>query len=141
MKFLIVLSVIALALADEYKVRTTDDLQVFREECGKELNIPAERLEKFKMWDFGDDEVGRCYIRCSFKKFPIFDDKTGPLVDNLVKQLVAGGNKTEDEVRAEVTKCVDEKKADENECSWAFRGFTCFKTANLQLIRASVKKV
>lgn len=128
------------AAADEFKVRTTDDLQVFRQECGKELNLTAERLEKFKKWEFADDEDTKCYIRCVFKKFPIFDDKTGPMVENLVKQLSHGNDKTEEEIRTEVKKCVDAKKEDENECSWAFRGFACFKTANLQLIRASTKK-
>lgn len=128
------------ASADEFKVRNTDDLQVFRTECGKELNLPNERLEKFKKWEFGEDEETKCYIRCVFKKFPIFDDKTGPIVDNLVKQLSHGGNKTQEELRADITKCVDAKKDNENECSWAWRGFTCFKAANLQLIRDSTKK-
>lgn len=128
------------AAADEFKVRTTDDLQTFRTECGKELNIPSERLEKFKKWEFGDDEETKCYIRCVFKKFPIFDDKTGPNVDNLLKQLSHGNNKTQEVLRADITKCVDAKKPNENECSWAFRGFVCFKQANLQLIRDSTKK-
>lgn len=104
------------------------------------MSIPEDRVKEFKNWQFKDDEITRCYIRCSFKKFPIFDDKTGPIVENLVKQLGHGSNKTEEELLTDIKKCVDEKKSDENECSWAFRGFNCFKKGNLQLIRASVKK-
>lgn len=114
-------------------------MAVFRQKCSQEFNIPAEKVEGFKKWQFEDDQPTRDYIRCVFGEFPIFADGH-ILVDNLVQQLKAGSDKSVEELTAEVNKCVDERKADEDESAYCFRQFNCFKSSHLQLIRASVKK-
>nr|6NBN_A Chain A, AAEL005772-PA [Aedes aegypti]6OG0_A Chain A, AAEL005772-PA [Aedes aegypti]6OGH_A Chain A, AAEL005772-PA [Aedes aegypti]6OII_A Chain A, AAEL005772-PA [Aedes aegypti]6OII_B Chain B, AAEL005772-PA [Aedes aegypti]6OMW_A Chain A, AAEL005772-PA [Aedes aegypti]6OMW_B Chain B, AAEL005772-PA [Aedes aegypti]6OMW_C Chain C, AAEL005772-PA [Aedes aegypti]6OMW_D Chain D, AAEL005772-PA [Aedes aegypti]6OMW_E Chain E, AAEL005772-PA [Aedes aegypti]6OMW_F Chain F, AAEL005772-PA [Aedes aegypti]6 len=121
----------------EFTVSTTEDLQRYRTECVSSLNIPADYVEKFKKWEFPEDDTTMCYIKCVFNKMQLFDDTEGPLVDNLVHQLAHG--RDAEEVRTEVLKCVD-KNTDNNACHWAFRGFKCFQKNNLSLIKASIKK-
>ncbi|XP_065089082.1 general odorant-binding protein 99a-like [Ochlerotatus camptorhynchus] len=134
--FIAVFALIAVAAA-EFTVSTTEDLQRFRTECVTSLNVPAESVEKFKKWEFPEDDMTMCYIKCVFNKMQLFDDTEGPLVDNLVQQLAHG--RDAEEVRTEVLKCVD-KNTDDNTCHWAFRGFKCFQKNNLSLIKASIKK-
>ncbi|KXJ69324.1 general odorant-binding protein 99a [Aedes albopictus] len=134
--FIAVFAVIAVAAAD-FTVSTTEDLQRFRNECVSSLSVPADYVEKFKKWEFPEDDTTMCYIKCVFNKMQLFDDTEGPLVDNLVLQLAHG--RDGEEVRTEVMKCVD-KNTDNNACHWAFRGFKCFQKNNLSLIKASIKK-
>jgi len=135
----VALCFLGLAYAD-YVVRTAEDLGGFRTECSGALNIPAEKVEGFKKWQFEDDELTRKYILCVFQKFPIYELGKGIIVDNLVSQLAAGSDKTRDEITTEVTKCVDKRGDSEDEAAYCFRQFVCFKKAHLPLIRASVKK-
>ncbi|KAL1397319.1 hypothetical protein pipiens_009855 [Culex pipiens pipiens] len=134
--FIAVFALIAVAAAD-FTVKTTDDLQTYRSECVSSLSISDELVAKYRKWDFPEDDTTQCYIKCIFNKMELFDDNNGPIVDNLVLQLAHG--RDADEVRAEILKCVD-KNTDDNSCHWAFRGFKCFQTNNLQLIKASIKK-
>jgi len=135
----VLLGFLGMTYAD-YTVRTADDLAVFRTKCSDELNIPADRVENFKQWKFEDDDLTHKYILCVFKEFPIYEEGTGIIVDNLVEQLAAGSTKSRAELKEEVEKCVDEREADEDEAAYCFRQFSCFKRGHLQLIRASVKK-
>lgn len=68
----------------------------------------------------------------------LFDEKEGFNVERLVKQLGQGKNETV--IRPEVVKCADKNPTKSSACAWAYRGFTCFKNAHLDLVQASVKK-
>ncbi|XP_062534215.1 general odorant-binding protein 99a-like [Armigeres subalbatus] len=137
MKLLIAVFALIAVVAADFKVSTSEDLLQYRTECVSALNVPAEYVEKFKKWEFPEDDTTKCYIKCVFNKMQLFEDTEGPLVDNLVQQLAHG--RDADEVRTEVLKCVD-KNTDNNACHWAYRGFQCFQKNNLSLIKASIKK-
>lgn len=68
----------------------------------------------------------------------LFDEKDGFHIDHLVKQLGQGKNETV--IKPEIEKCADKNPQKTNACQWAYRGFTCFKKAHLELVQASVKK-
>ncbi|XP_055632156.1 general odorant-binding protein 99a-like [Toxorhynchites rutilus septentrionalis] len=137
MKLFITAFALIVAVSADFTVQTREDLLRYRSECASSLNIPEETVEKYKKWEFPEEDSTKCYIKCVFNKMHLFDDTTGPNVDNLVQQLAHG--RDADEVRAEVVKCVD-KNTDDNACHWAFRGFKCFQKNNLQLIKSSIKK-
>lgn len=122
--------------AEEWRVQTAEDLGKYREQCVAELSIPAEKVDKFKQWQF--EEADACYMECILSKMGLFDAEKGANVEHLVQQLGQTGNK--DEIRTKVEKCADNNPNKDDKCKWAFRGFQCFQTNNLRLIQASVKK-
>uniref|UniRef100_A0A240PNH4 Odorant-binding protein 9 n=1 Tax=Anopheles epiroticus TaxID=199890 RepID=A0A240PNH4_9DIPT len=137
LKFVVAILAFTAVMSAEFVVQTRDDLLKYRAECVQSLGVSDELVEKYKSWDFPEDDTTQCYIKCIFNKMQLFDDTTGPIVDNLVVQLAHG--RDADEVRAEIVKCAG-SNTDGNVCHWAFRGFQCFQKNNLSLIKASVKK-
>merc|ERR1712232_106051 len=125
----------AMTLA-EFRIQTGEDLGKYRGECVTQLNIPAEKVDQFKQWKF--EEGDACYIECILNKMGLFDEATGFNVDNLVEQLGQSGDKTE--IRSKVEPCADKNTAKDDKCKWAFRGFKCFQTNHLSLIKTSVAK-
>lgn len=122
----------------DFKIQTKEDIETYRPDCVKSLSIPEELVNKYKKFDFPADDKTKCYISCILKKMGLFNETTGFNVDNAVKQLGQGKNETE--VRAAVVKCADKNEQKSSACEWAYRGFTCFKTAHLELVQSSLKK-
>lgn len=110
-----------------------------RKECVEANKVSNDLLEKYKKYEYPDDEVTRCYIECVFEKFQLFEPKTGFLVDNLLTQL-GQSKENKDEVKADIEKCADKNEQKSDNCTWAFRGFKCFISKNLSLVMESVKK-
>jgi hypothetical protein len=103
----------------DYVLKTPEDLGVARRECVAELGIPATTVEEYRNKVFKPEGPTPCYIRCVFRRLGLFDDKSGFIIDNYVRQLGRG-----DGVVDEVRGCFDH--TGEDTCFWAFRGFTCF---------------
>ncbi|XP_055918813.1 general odorant-binding protein 99a [Eupeodes corollae] len=140
MKYLaigILFTIFAFTTAQEYKIKTQADLANIRKQCVELKKITPEQVEKYKKFEFTDDEKTRCYIECIFDKFGLFNAKDGFKIENLVKQL--GQNRNQTEVRAEIQKCVDKNEQRSDSCSWVFRGFKCFISKNLPLVQQSLK--
>lgn len=121
----------------EWKIQTVENLNTYRPECATSLQIPEDKVNEYKKWNFSNDEKTQCYIKCIFGKMGLFDEKEGFNVERLVKQLGQGKNETV--IRPEVIKCADKNTQKTNTCAWAFRGFDCFKKAHLSLVQTSVK--
>ncbi|XP_052862705.1 general odorant-binding protein 99a-like isoform X1 [Anopheles cruzii] len=137
-KYVVAVLIVSLVqVSAEFVVQTRDDLLKYRGECVKSLGVSDELVEKYKSWNFPEDDTTQCYIKCIFNKMQLFDDTNGPNVENLVQQLAHG--RDAEEVRGEINKCTG-SNTDGNICHWAFRGFQCFQKNNLSLIKASVKK-
>ena len=141
MKYFIVVlcALIALASADEFKLRNQEDLLKARKECMEAKKVSAEHVEKYKKFEFPDDEITRCYIECIFEKFQVFSPTDGFKIENLIAQL-GQGKENKDEVKAEVEKCADKNEQKSDTCTWAFRGFKCFISKNLPLVQETLKK-
>ncbi|KAL9899486.1 odorant-binding protein 99b [Glossina fuscipes fuscipes] len=125
---------------DDYVVKTREDLLKFRDECSTKLNVPADLLEKYKKWQYPDDELTKCYMKCMFKNFGFFDENHGFDVHKIHKQLVGahGAIDHSDETHEKIAKCANKKPEDTDPCAWAYRGGVCFINSNLQLVKSSV---
>ncbi|XP_013097467.2 general odorant-binding protein 99a-like [Stomoxys calcitrans] len=129
----------ALASA-EYVVKTRENLLQFRNECVAELKVSDELVEQYKKWQYPNDDVTKCYLKCVFGKFELFDAENGFNVENIHHQLVGDNAKADhnDEIHAKIVSCVDKNEQGSDSCEWAYRGATCFFKNNLQLVQTSV---
>lgn len=123
--------------AAEWKIQTAENIAAYRPVCATSLNIPEDKVNEYKKFNFPNDEKTQCYIKCIFEKMGLFDEKEGFNVEHLVKQLGQGKNETA--IRPEIVKCADKNTQKTNACQWAYRGFDCFKKANLELVKAAIK--
>lgn len=120
-------------------MQTHDDLLKYRTQCVTKFEITDEQLNKFKAWNFEDNEQTRNYIHCVFGKMGLFYDATGFNEDHLVAQLTRnGGDLTE--VRTAVQTCLTDIAAFEDNAEKAFKGLKCFGTNYSALIQSSIKK-
>ncbi|XP_061393272.1 general odorant-binding protein 99a-like [Musca vetustissima] len=140
MKLFVVLCAIFVLNASAYVVKSRDDLLQFRNECISELEIPENLVEQYKKWQYPNDSVTQCYLKCVFVKFGFFDTTNGFNVENIHQQLVGSHAEAnhDDAVHAKIESCVDRNEQGSNACEWAYRGATCFIKNNLQLVQRSV---
>lgn len=69
-------------------------------------------------------------------EFELFDSR--PLLDNMVRQFESDKR---DNLREELMKCADERRNDEDMCSYAYRTFMCFNENNFQMINTNIRRV
>ncbi|XP_061401859.1 general odorant-binding protein 99a-like, partial [Musca vetustissima] len=67
----------------DYVVKTRENLLQFRNECIAELEIPENLVEQYKQWQYPNDSVTQCYLKCVFVKFGLFDTTQGFNVENI----------------------------------------------------------
>ncbi|KAH8284094.1 hypothetical protein KR054_010040, partial [Drosophila jambulina] len=118
------------ALAD-YRRRNRHDVLTYREECVKELELPADLVEKFKKLEYPNETETQCYFKCVFSKWELFDNKTGFNVDNIHQQLVNHPTEHSDGFKVTLAGCVDNNEQGSSDCEWAYRGATCLLRENL----------
>uniref|UniRef100_A0A1I8PTN3 Odorant binding protein n=1 Tax=Stomoxys calcitrans TaxID=35570 RepID=A0A1I8PTN3_STOCA len=137
--FLAVCLFIALSSA-EYVVKTRENLLQFRNECVAELEVPENLVEQYKKWQYPEDPLTKCYLKCVFTKFGLFDAENGFNVKNIHQQLVGVNAEADhdDEIHGKIESCVDKNEQKSDACEWAYRGATCFIKNNLQLVQRSV---
>ncbi|EDV30552.1 Odorant-binding protein 99a [Drosophila ananassae] len=135
--FVVICVLISLASAD-YVVKNRHDMLSYREECVKELAVPADLVEKFTKWEYPNDPKTQCYLKCVFTKWGLFDVENGFNVENVHQQLV-GTHADHDSVAHEkLAQCIDKNEQGSNACEWAYRGATCLLTNNLEQIKKSL---
>ncbi|XP_055907728.1 general odorant-binding protein 99a-like [Eupeodes corollae] len=138
MKFLIAVVVLAALASAEYQVKTREDLTKFRDECVAKLGTPQAELEKYKKWNFPDDETAHSYLHCILKKFELYDDEKGFNVEDIHKQMVGGSHADHsDDTHAKIENCAKEANAAEANVR-AYRGALCFMREHLHLVQKSV---
>ncbi|XP_075144694.1 general odorant-binding protein 99a-like [Haematobia irritans] len=140
MKVFIAACLLLIVHSHGYVVRSRDDLLQFRKECVAELEIPENLVEQYKKWEYPNDSVTQCYMKCVFSKFGLFDSESGFNVENIHKQLVGENAEADhdDAIHAKIESCVDKNEQGSNACEWAYRGAVCFIKNNLQLVQRSV---
>ncbi|XP_030369890.1 general odorant-binding protein 99a [Scaptodrosophila lebanonensis] len=139
MKFFVAICVLISLTSAEYAVKNRDNLLAYREECVKELSVPADLVEKYKQWDYPNDEKTQCYLKCVFIKFELFDTQTGFNVENIHAQLARGDVAShDDELHRKIAGCVDNNEQGSNACEWAYRGASCLLKTHLQLVQQSL---
>ncbi|KAH8252861.1 hypothetical protein KR032_002253 [Drosophila birchii] len=132
-------ALLGLAAATEYKLRTPEDLQAARKECGASSKVTEALIAKYKTLEYPDDEITRNYIKCIFVKFDLFEDTKGFKVDNLLSQL-GQGKEDKTALKADIEKCADKNEQKSPANVWVYRGFKCFLAKNLPLVQAAVQK-
>ncbi|KAH8419117.1 hypothetical protein KR222_005596 [Zaprionus bogoriensis] len=157
MKVLILLLTLALAAANEhdhhehhhhgaehtanYVVKTHDDLVKYRELCATQVHATPEDVEKYRKWQFADEEKTRCYLKCVFEQFGFFDAEHGFDVHKVHVQLAGGHANADhsDDTHQKLTECAGNNAEGSDACTWAYRGGMCFMRQNLPLVQHSVK--
>lgn len=124
----------------EYVVKTRENLLQYRNECIDELQISADLVEQYKKWQYPNDAVTQCYLKCVFVKFGLFDTENGFNIENIHQQLVGASAEAvhDDALHGKVEACVDQNEQGSNACEWAYRGASCFIKNHLQLVQRSV---
>lgn len=116
-----------------------EDLANYRIECATELELPEQKVEELKNFQYANDIETKCYLNCSLTKAGIFHPATGFNVDNTVKQLSINHKENDIRtIRAQVAECFDKNEEDSDVCEWAFRGATCMVKSNLDVIKQSL---
>nr|UZH23337.1 odorant binding protein 99b [Anastrepha ludens] len=149
MKFFIIafLSLIALVLADhdhdhaghsDYVVKTNEDLVEARKQCVSKLSIPDDLVEKYRKWEYPDDEKSRCFLKCIFEQFGLYDDEKGFDIHKIHHQLEGDKVDHSGDVHAKIENCAKEGADAADACTRAYRGITCFFKNNLSLVKQSV---
>ena len=121
-------------------VKTRDDLLQYRNECVAELGIPSSKVEEFKKWQFNDDTVTHCYLKCVFVKMGLFDVASGFNIENIHQQLVGSDSEAnhDDDLHEKIVACADKNEQGSNACEWVYRTATCFIKNHLKLVQQSV---
>ncbi|XP_055377141.1 general odorant-binding protein 99a-like [Condylostylus longicornis] len=140
MKTIFAIFALILAVNAEWKINTQEDLMKYREECVAEKNVPTEHVDKYKKWDYPDDETTRCYLECVFNKMGLYDPKDGYNIDHLTQQLKHNSKDEHDDIRSRIENCIDKNEQKSDSCAYLFRGFKCFMSKNLQLVQQSIKQ-
>lgn len=124
----------------DYTIKTKEDLSRYREECGTKLKVPAELMEKYKAWDYPNDELTRCYMKCVFEKFGFFDETHGFNAYLIHHQLAGAHGPVDhnDELHRKIDFCADHNTEKSDACTWAYRGAICFLRSDLQLVKDSI---
>lgn len=120
-------------------VKTSEDLANYRIECASELELPHDKLESYKKFEYGDDDETKCFLNCSLTKASLFHPEMGFNLENSVKQLTRNHSVTNIEIlRAQIALCFDSNEQGSDACEWAFRGATCMVNSNLDMIKKSL---
>uniref|UniRef100_A0A1I8Q498 Odorant binding protein n=1 Tax=Stomoxys calcitrans TaxID=35570 RepID=A0A1I8Q498_STOCA len=140
MKVFIAICLLFVVHSYAYVVKSRDNLLQFRNECVAELQVPENLVEHYKKWEYPNDSVTQCYLKCVFNKFGLFDTTTGFNVEDIHQQLagVHGEAEHDDALHAKIESCIDKNEQGSNACEWAYRGAICFFKNNLQLVQQSV---
>lgn len=113
----------------------------YREECVKELKVPAELVEQYQKWVYPNDAQTQCYLKCVFTKFGLFDIQSGFNVENVHTQLSRGNANHDDALHGQIAVCVDKNEQGSNACEWAWRGADCLLKNHLKLVQQSLAPV
>lgn len=120
-------------------VKTSEDLANYRIECASELELPHDKLENYKKFEYGDDDETKCYLNCSLTKAGLFHPEKGFDLENTVKQLARNHSMNNIEIiRTQIANCFDSNEQGSDACEWAFRGATCMVNVNLDMIKKSL---
>ncbi|CAD7085061.1 unnamed protein product [Hermetia illucens] len=136
MKLFVVLAAIVAFASAEWATRSPAELAQSRLSCIQELSVPANLVEQIKKFQYPDEEIVRCYIRCTSEKIGIWSDDSGFITDRVIEQLA--GNRDKDAFRADVLKCIDSNEQKSDKCTWAYRNFNCFIKNNLILVQSQI---
>uniref|UniRef100_A0A336MEB4 CSON000114 protein n=1 Tax=Culicoides sonorensis TaxID=179676 RepID=A0A336MEB4_CULSO len=131
MKFLIIVAAFVTLAYAEHVCTDREKFLEYRAACASANGVTDEQIEHLKQYQFDlENESVYCHVKCIFEKMDLFKDGTF-VTDNVLHQLHHGTKDLDDAaVRADLDSCVEEFKAEEDKCKFAFNVLKCFNGKN-----------
>lgn len=94
--------------------------------------------EEFGLFDFPDQDSAKCVIKCIMNRMGLFNDKRGPHVGRLVRQMKFASVSSTKEIRGEILNCAyqDMEMDPEDVCERAYALYQCIQNSNLLLMKS-----
>lgn len=130
-------SLIAVATAS-WRIQTIDDLVRNRNKCIKMLQLEEKVDEELGPFDFVDHDAAKCMVKCIMNRMGLFNDKRGPHVGRLVRQMKFASASSTKEIRAEIVNCAyqDMEMDPDDKCDRAYALYQCIQNSNLLLLKS-----
>ncbi|XP_011210423.1 general odorant-binding protein 99a [Bactrocera dorsalis] len=128
--FIVMLAVVTLAYAeDEWMPKNDAEVSVIRQECIKDFPLSEEQLQKFRIFEYPEEEALRKYLLCVTKAVGIFTEHEGYHADRVAKQFNI--NLDEAEVTIIAEGCADKNVEGSSADVWAYRIHKCVMASKL----------
>nr|AID61320.1 odorant binding protein [Calliphora stygia] len=102
--FVAILALVACVSAEEWTVKTDDQIKEISTECLKEHPLSAEQINKIKNFVYPDEEEVRQYLLCAVVKSGVFCTHEGYDAGRVAKQIKM--DLDEEEVKKAVEDCI-----------------------------------
>ncbi|KXJ82476.1 hypothetical protein RP20_CCG013211 [Aedes albopictus] len=137
-EWIIVLTSLIAAASAGWRLQTVDDLLRNRNKCIKILNMQDDLQEEYGLFDFPDQDSAKCVIKCIMNRMGLFNDKRGPHVGRLVRQMKFASVSSTKEIRGEILNCAyqDMEMDPEDVCERAYALYQCIQNSNLLLMKS-----
>ncbi|XP_055542363.1 general odorant-binding protein 99a-like [Wyeomyia smithii] len=139
---ILLMTVLIAGVTASWRIQTVDDLLRNRNKCIKILDIGDGLAEEFGFFDFADQDQAKCVIKCIMNRMGLFNDKRGPHVGRLLKQMKFASLSSTKEIREEILQCVyqDMEMDPQEGCERAYALYQCIQNSNLMLMKAPDSK-
>ncbi|XP_058443198.1 general odorant-binding protein 99a-like [Malaya genurostris] len=136
--FLLVATGLFATVTADWRIQTVDDLLRNRNKCIKILNLDDGLSEDFGFFDFVEQDQAKCMIKCIMNRMGLFNDKRGPHVGRLVRQMKFASLSSTKDIRNEIMNCVyqDMEMNPTDGCERAYALYQCIQSSNLLLMRS-----
>lgn len=117
-----------------WRIQTVDDLLRNRNKCVKILELEDAFEEEFEgLFEFSNLDSAKCMIKCIMNRMGLFNDKRGPHVGRLVKQMKFASASSTKDIRSEIVNCVNQNTTIDPEarCERAYALYQCIQNSNL----------
>nr|QIS77202.1 OBP9 [Episyrphus balteatus] len=129
MKIYIILALVALTSAAEWKRKTMDEWSQIHRACDQRYKVSEELIEKAKVEKYPPKEVFEVAL-CVLRDSEVWNDATGFSVDRLMismNTVATRGNINKKFLRDTLESCADNNSDGSTPLDWAYRCFKCFK--------------
>ncbi|XP_058825081.1 general odorant-binding protein 99a-like [Topomyia yanbarensis] len=128
--------------AADWRIQTVDDLLRNRNKCIKILDLEDGLSEDFGLFDFVDQDQAKCVVKCIMNRMGLFNDKRGPHVARLVRQMKFASVSSAKDIRNEIMNCVykDMEMNPAEGCERAYALYQCIQSSNLLLLSPTESK-
>ncbi|XP_055849525.1 general odorant-binding protein 99a-like [Episyrphus balteatus] len=129
MKIYIILILIALTSATEWKLNTMEEWRQIHKTCAQRYPVSPEVLEKAKLDKYPPKEMFQS-ILCILRGIDVWTDTEGFSVDRLMislEKVPVEENITKKFLRDSIERCLDNNSEKTTSLDWAYRCFNCFK--------------
>ncbi|XP_065368004.1 uncharacterized protein LOC135960602 [Calliphora vicina] len=138
--FLAILALVACVSAEEWTVKTGEQIKEIGVECLKEHPLSTEQIEKMRNFVYPDEEAVRQYLLCSAVKSGVFCTHQGYHADRIAKQFKM--DLDEEEVKKTAEDCIAKfPKGDKGVDVVVFGTHNCFMNSTTgEKLKELIKK-